>query len=160
MTQSMQQGFVHGGPRLLLRIEGLAYAALALIGYAYSGYSWWLFAALILVPDVSMLGYLINPSIGRRAITLCTRSPSRFSFFSGPRYSPICSSLRSARSGSFILGPIAHSATGSNTQQDSAIRISAIQAEASRKPECLLLAQSGHFATEFLRVKRTCVEHQ
>jgi len=25
MTQSMQQGFVHGGPRLLLRIEGLAY---------------------------------------------------------------------------------------------------------------------------------------
>jgi hypothetical protein len=53
MTQSMQQGFVHGGPRLLLRIEGLAYAALALIGYAYSGYSWWLFAALILVPDVS-----------------------------------------------------------------------------------------------------------
>jgi len=60
----MQQGFVHGGPRLLLRLEGVAYAALALVGYAYSGYSWWLFAALILVPDVSMLGYLINPSIG------------------------------------------------------------------------------------------------
>ena len=60
----MQQGFVHGVPRLLLRIEGLAYAALALMGYKYSGYSWWLFAALILVPDVSMLGYLINPSIG------------------------------------------------------------------------------------------------
>ena len=60
----MQQGLVHGGPRLLLRIEGVAYAALALVGYAYSGYSWWLFAALILVPDVSMLGYLINPSIG------------------------------------------------------------------------------------------------
>jgi len=53
----MQQGFVRGGPRLLLRIEGLAYAVLALIGYAHGGYSWWLFAALILVPDVSMLGY-------------------------------------------------------------------------------------------------------
>jgi len=63
-SKVMQQGFVHGGPRLLLRIEGLAYAALALIGYVYSDYSWWLFAALILVPDVSMLGYLINPSIG------------------------------------------------------------------------------------------------
>jgi hypothetical protein len=60
----MPQGFVRGGPRLLLRIEGLAYAALALIGYSYSGYSWWLFVALILLPDVSMLGYLINPGIG------------------------------------------------------------------------------------------------
>jgi hypothetical protein len=36
----MQQGFVRGGPRVLLRIEGLAYVALALIGYAQSGYSW------------------------------------------------------------------------------------------------------------------------
>lgn len=60
----MQQGFVHGGPRLLLRIEGLAYAVLALIGYAYSGYSWWLFVALVLVPGVSMLGYLIDSSVG------------------------------------------------------------------------------------------------
>jgi hypothetical protein len=60
----MQQGFVHGSPRLLPRIEGLACAALALIGYADSGYSWRLFAALILLPDVTMLGYLINPSIG------------------------------------------------------------------------------------------------
>ncbi len=59
-----QQGLVHGGPRLLLRIEGLAYASLALICYAHSGYPWWLFAALILVPDVSVLGYLINPSVG------------------------------------------------------------------------------------------------
>ena len=66
----MQQGFVRGGPRLLLRTEGLAYAVLALIGYAHSGYSWWLFAALILVPDVSMLGYLINPSIGAASYNL------------------------------------------------------------------------------------------
>jgi hypothetical protein len=63
-TKVMQQGFVHGGPLLLLRIEALAYASLALVCYAYSGYSWWLFAALILVPDVSMLGYLINRSVG------------------------------------------------------------------------------------------------
>jgi hypothetical protein len=65
-----QQGFVHGGPRLLLRIEGLAYASLALICYAYSGYSWWLFAALILVPDVSMLGYLINRNVGAATYNL------------------------------------------------------------------------------------------
>ena len=66
----MQQGFVQGVPRLLLRIEGVTYAALALIGYAYSGYSWWLFAALILVPDVSMLGYLINRNVGAATYNL------------------------------------------------------------------------------------------
>jgi hypothetical protein len=66
----MQQGFVRGGPRVLLRIEALAYVALALIGYAQSGYSWWLFAALILVPDVSMFGYLINPGIGAASYNL------------------------------------------------------------------------------------------
>jgi Domain of unknown function (DUF4260) len=76
----MQQGFVGGGPRVLLRIEGLAYVALALIGYAQSGYSWWLFAALILVPDVSMFGYLINPSTGAASYNLLhtlSRSPCR-----------------------------------------------------------------------------------
>ena len=55
-SNAMQSGFVCGAPRLLLRVEGLAYAVLALIGYAQSGYSWWLFGVLILVPDVSMLG--------------------------------------------------------------------------------------------------------
>ena len=126
----MQRGFVHGRPRLLLRIEGLAYAALALIGYAHSGYSWWLFAALILVPDVSMLGYLINPSIGAAIYNLVHTLTLPILLLFGA----ICSSLRSARSGSFILRLIAHSATGSNTQQASAIRISVILAEASRKP--------------------------
>ena len=60
----MLDSFVSGGPRMLLRIEGLAYAALAVIGYAQSGYSWWAFAALILVPDLGMLGYFINAQIG------------------------------------------------------------------------------------------------
>jgi hypothetical protein len=52
------------------RAFALAYAVLALIGYAHSGYSWWLFAALILVPDLSMLGYLISPSIGAASYNL------------------------------------------------------------------------------------------
>ena len=66
----MQQGFVRDNPRVLLRIEGLAYVALALIGYAQSGYSWWFFAALILAPDVSMFGYLISPGIGAASYNL------------------------------------------------------------------------------------------
>jgi len=47
-----------------LRLEGLAVAALATIFYAQSGASWWLFAALWLVPDLSMLGYLSGPRMG------------------------------------------------------------------------------------------------
>jgi hypothetical protein len=55
---------VEGGPRLLLRIEGGALLLAALVGYGWTGGSWWLFAALILVPDASMAGYLVNPKVG------------------------------------------------------------------------------------------------
>jgi hypothetical protein len=48
----------------LLRIEHAALALAALVAYQLSGASWWLFAALILVPDISMAGYLANPRIG------------------------------------------------------------------------------------------------
>ena len=40
-----------------LRLEGLAVAALSALLYARSGSSWWLFAILWLVPDLSMMGY-------------------------------------------------------------------------------------------------------
>jgi len=52
--------------RTLLRLEGLAAAAFAAALYARTGASWWLFAGLWLVPDLSMLGYLVNPGIGAR----------------------------------------------------------------------------------------------
>jgi hypothetical protein len=42
---------------LLLRLEGLAVAAITVALYARTGASWWLFAALWLAPDLSMLGY-------------------------------------------------------------------------------------------------------
>jgi hypothetical protein len=51
---------------MLLRVEGLAAAALSAALYARTGASWWLFAALWLIPDLSMLGYLIGPGIGAR----------------------------------------------------------------------------------------------
>ena len=57
-------GAVEGMPRLLLRIEGAALALAALYAYHRIGASWWLFAALILVPDVSFAGYLVNTRIG------------------------------------------------------------------------------------------------
>jgi len=43
--------------QLLLRLEGLAVAAISAVLYAKTGASWWLFAALWLAPDLSMLGY-------------------------------------------------------------------------------------------------------
>jgi hypothetical protein len=46
---------------LLLRLEGASLAALTLALYARSGSSWWLFAALWLAPDLSLLGYLGRP---------------------------------------------------------------------------------------------------
>jgi Domain of unknown function (DUF4260) len=42
---------------LLLRLEGLIVAAISAVFYAQTGASWWLFAALWLAPDLSMLGY-------------------------------------------------------------------------------------------------------
>jgi len=60
-------GAVEGMPRLLLRIEGAALALAALYAYHRIGASWWLFAALILVPDVSFAGYLVNTRIGAMA---------------------------------------------------------------------------------------------
>ena len=46
---------------LLLRLEGLVVAVATAVLYAHNGMSWWLFAALWLAPDLSMLGYLGRP---------------------------------------------------------------------------------------------------
>jgi hypothetical protein len=53
----MSDGFVGGGPRLILRIEGACLLACSVAAYAWLGQSWWIFAALLFVPDLSMLGY-------------------------------------------------------------------------------------------------------
>jgi hypothetical protein len=45
----------------LQRVEGLAIAAVTAVLYARTGANWWLFAALWLAPDLSMLGYLGRP---------------------------------------------------------------------------------------------------
>lgn len=57
---------LQGSPLVLLRLEGLALAALSLLLYSRTGASWWLFAGLWLAPDLSMLGYLYNACWGAR----------------------------------------------------------------------------------------------
>ena len=58
---------VAGAPRLILRFEGAALLAAAAFGYWMTGASWWLFAVLFLVPDVSFAAYLVNPRVGAAA---------------------------------------------------------------------------------------------
>lgn len=58
--------------RLLLRLEGLAIGAGAVVLYADGDHSWWLFALLILAPDLSFLGYLAGPRLGAGRTTCST----------------------------------------------------------------------------------------
>lgn len=53
--------------RTLLRLEGAAALALAIGAYSTLGYGWILFAALLLLPDLSMLGYIAGPQVGALA---------------------------------------------------------------------------------------------
>jgi hypothetical protein len=64
MSNTVEIGAVRGAPLLLLRIEGLAVLAGAVIAYHSVGASWWHFAVLFFVPDVTMLGYLRGRSLG------------------------------------------------------------------------------------------------
>ncbi|MCP4420408.1 MAG: DUF4260 domain-containing protein [Chloroflexi bacterium] len=57
-------------PNLLLRLEGTAILAAALITYSQMHYSWWLFALFLLTPDLAALGYLINKSVGSLSYNL------------------------------------------------------------------------------------------
>jgi hypothetical protein len=53
-------------PPHLLRLEGLVVFVAVLVAYGAFGFSWWLFAALLLVPDLSMLAYARGPRVGAR----------------------------------------------------------------------------------------------
>lgn len=51
-------------PAVMLRAEGAAMLVGSALLYWLDGGSWWLFALLLLTPDVSMLGYLAGPRVG------------------------------------------------------------------------------------------------
>lgn len=50
--------------KALLHLENLAKVLAAYWFSLHLGYSWWVFLAWFLAPDVSMIGYLVNPRIG------------------------------------------------------------------------------------------------
>ncbi|MDR6873742.1 hypothetical protein J2Y55_004771 [Bosea sp. BE125] len=61
---ALMQGHVTGVPNLLLRLEGALLGGLGVWFFARTGVSWWVFAGLILAPDLAMLGYLSGPRLG------------------------------------------------------------------------------------------------
>ena len=57
-------GAVTGGPRTVLRLEGLAlFIGMTLLYYIWDG-DWWVYAILFFVPDLSFAAYLSGPRFG------------------------------------------------------------------------------------------------
>ncbi|MCL4641935.1 MULTISPECIES: DUF4260 domain-containing protein [Olivibacter] len=48
----------------LLKLEELGQLLLSILLFSQLDYSWWVFPACLLLPDLSMLGYVINPRVG------------------------------------------------------------------------------------------------
>ena len=64
MTTTTARGPSIADVILLQRLEGLAALACGLVAFIALGQSWWVFALLILAPDLTMLGYLRSPRLG------------------------------------------------------------------------------------------------
>jgi hypothetical protein len=64
MSQTPLIGSVIGAPKLLLRVEGAVLFVASIALFASQGQAWWLYPALLLVPDIFMLGYLRNTKLG------------------------------------------------------------------------------------------------
>jgi hypothetical protein len=50
--------------KTLLKIEYAAEFILGIFFFKLLSYAWWWFPVLLFAPDISMIGYLINPKIG------------------------------------------------------------------------------------------------
>lgn len=50
--------------KTLILLEELAMMALACFGLYYFGAPWWCYLLLVFGPDISMLGYLLNNTVG------------------------------------------------------------------------------------------------
>jgi hypothetical protein len=64
------EGGARGWPGRLLRLEGLGLLVVACVLYHRTGLSWWWFAGLFLVPDLSFLAYVFGRGAGTLAYNL------------------------------------------------------------------------------------------
>jgi hypothetical protein len=62
---------ITGQPKLFLRLEGLALFAASLAAFIYLRQSFWIFAALFLVPDLCLALYFLGPRGGAVIYNIC-----------------------------------------------------------------------------------------
>jgi hypothetical protein len=74
-TESLGDGMVVGAPRRWLGLEGATLFVGALVGYSASHQAWWLVPITILLPDLSMLGYLRGTRVGARVYNIAHSTP-------------------------------------------------------------------------------------
>ena len=53
--------------KYLLKVEELFMFGLSIYAFSKLNYAWWWYPVLFFTPDLSMLGYLINPRVGALA---------------------------------------------------------------------------------------------
>ena len=56
--------FVAGKPKIWLRLEGLVLLIGTIVAFSQQNQHWWLYPALLLVPDIFMVGYFANSKVG------------------------------------------------------------------------------------------------
>lgn len=54
----------------LLKFEEAAQFLLSIVLFNQLDYAWWIFPALLLLPDISMFAYLVNTKVGARIYNL------------------------------------------------------------------------------------------
>ena len=54
----------------IIKLEELMMFLLSVYLFSFLDYAWWLYLMLILAPDIGMLGYLINTSVGATTYNL------------------------------------------------------------------------------------------
>ncbi|GGY65226.1 hypothetical protein GCM10011613_06350 [Cellvibrio zantedeschiae] len=60
----LEQGYVTGHVRWLLRLEGLAIFLFALMAYEFMGFQWGFFILVFLAPDLSFFAYFHSSRVG------------------------------------------------------------------------------------------------
>jgi hypothetical protein len=74
-TGSPADGMVVGTPRRLLRVEGATLFAGSLIAYSTTDQAWWLVPLTLLLPDLTMIGYLASTRLGSYLYNLGHSTP-------------------------------------------------------------------------------------
>ena len=72
---SPADGTVIGTPRRWLRVEGATLVAGSLIAYSTTGQAWWLVPLTLLLPDLTMIGYLGGARLGSYLYNLGHSTP-------------------------------------------------------------------------------------